>query len=55
MPLKEFEEIEVGKMWNEYSEQEKMVLPQLPKSEINPNGKTPYMWNGYFWDYVLID
>ena len=54
MPKKEYENIEVGKLWHEYTEEERMILPQLPASVIK-NGKAPYGWNGYFWEPTLKD
>lgn len=50
-----YEGIEVGKMYDEYTEMEKSILPELPKTELNSSGNTPYMWNGHFWEYVMID
>ena len=53
--MKDYRGIEVGKMYDEYTEQERAFLPQLPRNEIKQNGKTPYMWTGRFWEYVMID
>lgn len=49
--------IEIGKMYNEYSEKELEFLPQIPFEVLQKyEGKTiPYMWDGKTWQWVLID
>jgi len=50
-----YKEIEVGKMYNEYTEEELALLPQLPLRITQTGKKVPYMWDGHLWMNVLID
>lgn len=47
--------IEVGKMYDEYTEQERALLPQLPDRITKTGKKVPYMWDGHRWMNVLTD
>lgn len=48
------EDIEKFKEWKDYTEEEKAVLPQLPKN-ITDKDDVPYWWNGHFWGYLEKD
>ena len=57
MAEKYYEGIEIGKKYNEYSEQELNVLPPVPEFKAGIDypayyKEAPIYWNGYRW--VLI-
>ena len=49
------QDIQVGKMYNDYTKEELAVLPQLPSNIVNSGKKVPYMWDGKEWQWVMID
>lgn len=48
-------EIQIGKMYDQYSKEELALLPQLPANVTGTGQKVPYMWDGHQWQWVMID
>lgn len=46
--------IQLYKMWSEYTDEEKAMLPPLNPKRIE-SGDVNYMWNGQCWEYVPLD
>lgn len=58
MSEKYYEGIEAGKRYDEYSEEELLVLPPIP--DLKPGidypkyyTKVPLYWNGYRWTLIF--
>ena len=51
---KTMKKIQLYKMWSEYTDEEKAILPPLNPKRIE-SGDVNYMWNGQCWEYVPLD
>ena len=53
--LEFIEDIEPGKTWNEYTDEEKAILPKLTPEQIGDGKNVPYAWIGFMWEYIQRD